>query len=363
MRFASLLAAFFLVTGGLSFSAQVALADDPPSGKKNLVALDLAQVDEDFAYQGEFTGNLWWPNYGNVRAGLQVVALGDGKFDAVLLRGGLPGAGWDLSPRLKLTGSRDGSTLLLAGEDLKINVTATGAQALHPTGSVAGNFVKTTRKSPYEGLTAPSNARILFSGKETTAFEKAKVTDDGLLLAGFQTKQPVGDFRLHVEFKTPYMPYARGQGRANSGVYIQTRYEVQVLDSFGLEGIENECGSLYRQKRPDVNMCLPPLSWQTYDIYFSAPKWSEDGKTKIANARITVIHNGVPVHWHREIIAKTGGGKQEAPSLLPINFQDHSNPVMFRNIWIVDNQGDWAAPSGQVATRGRLLRWLRPRCR
>ena len=110
---------------------------------------------------------------------------------------------------------------------------------------------------------------------------------------------------MHLEFRSPYMPHARGQGRGNSGVYIQQRYEVQILDSFGLAGLDNECGGLYKQTRPDVNMCLPPLAWQTYDIWFTPPTFAEDGKTKLANARISVLHNNFPIHWSREIIAKT----------------------------------------------------------
>jgi hypothetical protein len=150
-------------------------------------------------------------------------------------------------------------------------------------------------------------------------------------------------------------------------VYIQQRYEVQILDSFGLEGIENECGGLYRQTRPDLNMCLPPLAWQTYDIWFTPPQFAEDGKTKTANAHITVLHNGVAIHRHREVTAKTGGGKAEGPDPLPINLQDHGNPVMFRNIWLVPGQGDegyamWqpvpSRPNYMVQPApGRRLRW------
>jgi hypothetical protein len=192
-------------------------------------------------------------------------------------------------------------------------------------------------------LQPPPGAYVVFNGANTDEFaEGAKVSPEGLLLAGALTKATVGDFRLHLEFRTPYMPYARGQGRANSGVYIQQRYEVQILDSFGLEGIENECAALYKQTRPDLNMALPPLEWQTYDIYFTAPRFAGDGKTKLTNARITVIHNGVPVHLHREVTAKTGGGKQEGSQAFPINLQDHGNPVVYRNIWMVPNQGDWA---------------------
>ncbi len=93
-----------------------------------------------------------------------------------------------------------------------------------------------------------------------------------------ETVNAYNNFRLHGEFMLPYKPLARGQNRGNSGFYLQGRYEVQVLDSFGLEGIENECGSLYRTKRPDTNLCLPPLQWQTYDIDFSNAKFDAAAK-------------------------------------------------------------------------------------
>ena len=147
------------------------------------------------------------------------------------------------------------------------------------------------------------------------------------------TKMPVGAFHLHIEFRSPFMPYATGQARGNSGVYIQRRYECQILDSFGLDGVKNECGALYRQQEPYINMCLPPLTWQTYDIYFTPPQWDENGK-KSANAEITVFQNGVAVHHNREIINKTGAGKPEGPEKLPIQFQNHSDAVQFRNMWI-----------------------------
>jgi hypothetical protein len=191
---------------------------------------------------------------------------------------------------------------------------------------------------------------VLFDGTTPEHLEGAKLTDDGVLLAGVLTKFPVGAFRLHAEFRTPYMPRARGQARGNSGVYIQQRYEVQILDSFGLEGIENECGALYRQQRPEVNLCLPPLAWQTYDIWFTPPVFAADGQTKLADARITVLHNGYPIHWHRNITAKTGGGKQEGPQPLPIALQDHGNPVTFRNLWIVlpEPSSSYAATKGTM---------------
>jgi hypothetical protein len=153
---------------------------------------------------------------------------------------------------------------------------------------------------------------------------------------GAITKRKFTDFRLHLEFRTPYMPAARGQGRGNSGVYIQQRYEVQILDSFGLVGEFNECGSLYRQTPPDLNMCLPPLAWQTYDIVFTAARFDPETKAKTAPARITVFHNGVAVHDDRAIASKTGAGQPEAPTPNPILFQNHSDPVRFRNVWFVE---------------------------
>lgn len=135
------------------------------------------------------------------------------------------------------------------------------------------------------------------------------------------------------------MPFARGQSRGNSGVYIQQRYELQILDSFGLEGVENECGGIYKQIRPQLNMCLPPLSWQTYDIEFQAARWSSSGE-KIQNARITAYLNGVAIHYQREVKAKTGAGKEESPEPRPILLQHHGNPVAFRNIWLVPQSSE-----------------------
>ena len=149
------------------------------------------------------------------------------------------------------------------------------------------------------------------------------------------SKDVFGDMFLHVEFRTPFMPKARGQARGNSGVYIQGRYEVQVLDSYGLEGLDNECGGIYKVARPLVNMCAPPGQWQTYDIDFTAPKLGPDG-TIVSQARITVRHNGVVIHDHVEIPKPTGGGNtHDIGKPGPLLLQDHHNPVEYRNIWVL----------------------------
>lgn len=336
----------------------------PPKDKGKLAITDLSQAktDPDFLLQGEYLG--WMHDRAGFSRplGLQVIAGGDGKFDAVLLPGGLPATGWNRVERHKLKGNATDGLLVLQGDLHEVVVSYNQATVLDRQGNRLGELKKVRRRSPTLGLEPPPGAYVVFDGSGTDEFRnQPKLTADGNLLAGALTKATVGDFRLHLEFCTPYMPYARGQGRSNSGVYIQQRYEVQILDSFGLEGVENECAALYKQQRPDVNMALPPLAWQTYDIYFTAPRFAGDGKTKISNARITVLHNGVPVHLHREIVAKTGGGKQEGAEAFPINLQDHSNPVMFRNIWLIPNQGDYAYGVTPFYCQDPPRGWLRRR--
>lgn len=324
----------WLISGALSsdLSGNELLA---PADAGKYAITDPAQVDADYAYQGEYAGWVCNPQRGWIWTGLQVIARGDGQFEAVQYRGGLPGAGWDRQTRRMLAGQLAENVLVLNAE-AGGSVTADGqtASAYGSDGRLQGTLTRRQRVSPTLGAAPPRNAVILFDGTSADQFTGTSVTEDGLLDVGGLTKLPVHDFRLHLEFRLPYMPYARGQGRSNSGVYIQQRYEVQILDSFGLEGQPNECGGLYRQQAPDVNMCLPPLVWQTYDIWFTAARFDDEGN-KTANARLTLLHNGVPVHWGRDIPTKTGAGKPEGPEWLPILLQNHSNPVRFRNIWIV----------------------------
>ena len=150
------------------------------------------------------------------------------------------------------------------------------------------------------------------------------------------TTQKFKDFQLHVEWNEPKLPDdVKGQARGNSGVYLQGRYEIQVLDSYGLTPDKGECGAIYNQKAPDVNACLPPEQWQTYDITFKAAKYDADGK-KIAKARCTVIQHGQKIQDDVEINGTTGSEfMKESDKPGPVMLQYHHNGIHFRNVWII----------------------------
>lgn len=153
------------------------------------------------------------------------------------------------------------------------------------------------------------------------------------------SKEKFKDVRLHVEFRYPIEPGQSGQARGNSGFFLMDFYEVQILNSYGLDGLWNECGSLYKVSAPKVNMAAPPLQWQTYDIIFIAPKFNAAGE-KTSNARITIRHNGKLIHNNQEIPystanKETGRDAKEPMEAAPIQMQDHNNIIQFRNIWAV----------------------------
>jgi len=194
---------------------------------------------------------------------------------------------------------------------------------------------KVVRDNPAVGAEPPEGAIVLFDGTSADGFDRGSITQENLLAVGCFSKQLLGDHQLHIEFRTPFKPAARGQGRGNSGVYLQSRYEVQVLDSFGLEGLHNECGGIYSIAAPAVNMCLPPLTWQAYDIDFRASQYDDAGE-KTENARMTVRHNGVVIHDDVELPNRTTASPvAEGPEPKGFFLQNHGNPVVYRNIWVV----------------------------
>ncbi len=252
----------------------------------------------------------------------------------MLHAGGLPGDGWKRGDfREKATGKTEGDATNFKSDkwtaklaDGKLTVMGSGGESL-------GSLAKVERKSPTLGEKPPAGAVVLFDGSNADQFKNGKIVEGDLLLAGTFTKADFKDFTLHLEFRTPFVPKARGQGRGNSGLYLQNRYEVQVLDSFGLEGENNECGGIYQLAHPVVNMCLPPLSWQTYDVRFTAARY--EGKDKVKDARVTIRQNGVVIQDDLDLAHATPGGQGEGPGPAPLQLQAHGNPVTYRNIWIV----------------------------
>lgn len=321
-----ILAAAVALTGG-----PAGAADEGP------VYTDPAEAGPDYAFQGEYRG--WQRSQANHRSstsiGLQVIGRGDGKFEAVKYYGGLPGAGWHGGERFVMSGEITGDVAMLRGDQYDIMLEGPAAVIFTHDGRRAGELQRVERISPTLGAAPPEGAVVLFDGEDNGTLKNLQMTEDGLLLPGVETVRPYQNFRLHGEFRLPYQPQATGQARGNSGFYLQGRYEVQVLDSFGLEGVDNECGALYKTRPPLINMCLPPLQWQTYDIDFTAPEFDAAGH-KIRNMRISVWHNGVLIHDNAEIPRKTGGGTIESSQPQPIKIQDHNNPVRFRNLWIID---------------------------
>jgi hypothetical protein len=292
-----------------------------------------AQKDPDFKIQGEYLGEGAWAGSGNVKVGAQVIALGDGQFTVVVTKGGLPGQGWRRGdPRFTLSGKRSGTVTTLSGTNFSGKIDGDAMTIACSDGKTELELKRTVRHSPTEGAKPPAGAVVLFDGTTAENFLHGTLLPDGNLLSEATTKRGFGDHTLHLELRLSYMPLARGQARSNSGVYLHDCYEIQVLDSFGLEGADNECGGFYQLRRPDVNMCFPPLTWQTYDVKFTAPRY-KDGK-KVASARTEVRHNGVLIHPEFELARATPGRQDEGPAPRPFYLQGHGNKVEYRNIWV-----------------------------
>jgi Domain of Unknown Function (DUF1080) len=193
----------------------------------------------------------------------------------------------------------------------------------------------------------PADAIVLFGGTDLSQWQSEsggkagwEVKDGVATVNGtgnIVTKQPFADCQLHIEWATPTEVIGEGQGRGNSGVIFQGRYELQVLDSYQNKTYFNgQAGAVYSQYAPLVNVCRKPGEWQSYDVIFHAPRFDENGKLTKA-AAITVLQNGVLVQDHVEIKGPTGQQptKYKAhPFKQPLLLQDHGNPVRFRNIWI-----------------------------
>ena len=213
------------------------------------------------------------------------------------------------------------------------------------------------RTSPTMGKKAPENAVVLFDGSDLDAWERQGggdptwLTKDGYFEVlpkkdnnnvggSINTRQSFGDVKVHLEFRLPYEPEHRGQKRANSGFFLPGGYEVQILDSYGLDGMWNECGALYKQSPPRVNMCWAPGVWQTFDVEFKRLRRDSEGN-KVDHAEFTVWHNGVKIHNSFQIKGATSNTQKgrelgESGKNGGLSLQDHSNKIQFRNIWVVE---------------------------
>jgi hypothetical protein len=346
-----------LGTMGLAATTQV-------GDKKKDVWIDPQDktLPEDFKFQGEYVGAI-----GGAKLGAQVIDLGQDALQAVVYPGGLPGDGWDGTNRILMDGVRDGNKVTFTPTTGKRKYMAKAPAEFSATdkfppvgqkeyrativdGVLSGKtddaksfeLKKTARTSSTLGQKPPQGALVLFDGTSTAAFTRGRLDKEGGILntdgTDIVTKKKFLNYTVHCEFMLPYRPDKRSQERANSGFYMVDQYEVQILDSFGLEGKNNECGGIYTRLAPKINMCLPPLQWQTYDIDFTAAVADATGK-KIKNARITAKHNGVIIHDDAEIAGTTGGARAEPEGTPgPLRLQGHGNPVQFRNIWIVEKQ-------------------------
>jgi hypothetical protein len=200
------------------------------------------------------------------------------------------------------------------------------------------------------GKGAPEGAEVLFDGTSLDGWTNQDggpaewLVKDGAMevvpgKGRILTEYTFRDCYLHLEFKLSDMPEATGQKKSNSGVFLQDRYEIQVLDSYGWEiPGTGDCGAVYNHHAPLVNACKPPLEWQTYDIFFRAPRFAP-GRKKIENARITLFHNGVLIHNNVEQWCRTAGNPPPPDewdtSPGPLQLQDHKDVVWYRNIWLL----------------------------
>lgn len=207
------------------------------------------------------------------------------------------------------------------------------------------------------GKAGPKNANVLFDGTSLSNWTKLDgmpaewIVEDGAVqvvpgTGDICTKELFGDHYLHLEFKLSDMPDATGQAKSNSGVFLQGRYEIQVLDSSGLAipGFA-DCGAVYDQYAPLTNACMAPLTWQAYDVIFRAPRC--EGKVVKERARVSVVHNGIIIHNNVELPGMTGAPSDDNVQLPGhLRLQDHGNVVWFRNIWAVELPKEGASTYG-----------------
>jgi hypothetical protein len=311
-------------------------------------------------WQGQYT-NPPEKSYqaGNPSLAARVIGVKDGEFIVQLFPEFDKRAQYHLEKQVKPSGNTievtEGQWMLkIEGDKM------TGHQKVRRKGKeieIEFELKKVERLSPTMGRKPPEGAEVLFGqgvknldawhhGKDKPA--TWKILDDGVVEifsrrsgnkkgGDLMTKKHYTDCEIHLEFRLPYEPNNSGQGRSNSGLFVQGSYEVQILDSYGLGGMWDECGALYRVSPPKLNMCAPPGQWQTYDIIFRAAQY--DGDKVVEYPVCTVQHNGKLIH-NQQILKEvtqyfeTNRKKPPLKEAGPIRLQDHGHPIQFRNFWI-----------------------------
>jgi hypothetical protein len=298
-------------------------------------------------YMGEYKGTYHPDSMTTMKAFAQVIAEGDDVHYRIVIKA-TPNEENQDGADIEIYGHRQGSTVHIgdrAGGYRWEGQIRNGRLSVRSGYGQHFELDKFVRKSPKEGLKPPQDAVVLLPFKDGVKPDMSAWTnsqwkrlENGAMQVnkgGNNTKEQFGDIEhFHLEFKLPLEPNKRGQGRANSGVYFAGQFEVQVLDSFGLTHTSGDCAGLYNRARARVNACLPPETWQTYDVKFRAPRLNADGSIK-ENARITVHQNGIKVQDDVEIPYSGNRWKGKSEATGPIHLQDHSHPIQYRNLWLV----------------------------
>ena len=311
----------------------------------NAYAAGQKELDMMGNFEGEFTSG--WTDM-SIHA--QIVALGKGEHLAKIyvdgnkieIEGKTKGKAEDglclYDAAVEVGPELEGGTYQIKGQVTGGVFTAT---VEGPSGSGAFELRRVIKGSPTMGAKAPEGATVLLGeGAPEDAFVRHPlwgISADGVMKPSYSsviTSKEFGSAKYHIEFKTPFMPEERGQGRGNSGVYLMGRYEMQVLDSFTDAPMDNLCGGIYKKAVPTTNACAPPEEWQTYDITFSAPEYDASGN-KTKDASISAIHNGTLIHDKVVLPSCTPGGVSgEEAAMGVLMLQYHHDDVSYRNVWV-----------------------------
>ncbi len=331
----------------LTMPAGAAPSQAPAAGKPLPATADPAKADP---IMGDYEGSYKVDELSSAPAQGRVVGLGGGAYRVMLMAEPLHEGDWPTI--ITLDGQKLRDEIIVVGKSMGrdwIGTIKDGAMSVYIPHIWGGSFElnQVRRESPTLGLKPPAGAVVLLgydpANPRPPALDAWRnknwgVSVDGAMVAanGNQsTVQEFGDCRMHVEFNVPYAPAMAAQGRGNSGVYLQERYEIQILDSYGMAAAAGDCGALYRWAGTRMDAQYPPLSWQTLDIVFRAPRLDAQGNV-VEYPRMTVDLNGKRVHTNVELRDGTGGHKEGFVARDTIRLQDHGHAVRFRNMWLVE---------------------------